>query len=68
MSQGNLRLIAAHILENMHGTLNTDDVRLLKCVHDDRKLHAYESIYIQKDENATNADSGNIESSLFRLC
>lgn len=60
--------IAAHILDNMHGTLNTDDVRLLKCVNDDRKLDAYESIYIQKDDNAINADSGNIESSLFRYC
>lgn len=57
---------AHHIISENHWPINLCDVRLLKCVHDDRKLDAYESMYIQRDEDALNADKGNIESELFK--
>jgi hypothetical protein len=58
---------AAHVLEHQHLPVSASEVRMLKCITDDRKLDAYESIYIQKDETAMNLDKGNIESNLFWL-
>lgn len=34
---------------------------ILKCVNDGRCLDEYESLYIQNDEHALNADNGNYE-------
>lgn len=59
---------ALHAVTEKHIPVSIDDVRLLKCVNDDRKLDAYESMYIYKDDNALNADKGNIESDLFKFC
>ena len=59
---------AQHIISEEHLPVNADDVSLLKCVHDNRKLDAYESMYIHKNTDALNADKGNIESDLFKYC
>lgn len=66
--------IAAHIhtpsddnpLQHNIGTFE-ESVRLLKTVHNERKLDAYESLYISKTTNTMNADKGNIDSPLFSL-
>lgn len=44
-----------------------EDVKLLKRVNDERRLDAYECVFIHKTENTVNLDNGNIESELFSL-
>lgn len=39
----------------------------MKCVDKQSKFDAYESYYIEKEKNALNVDSGNIQSKLFSL-
>lgn len=58
---------AMHAIQEQHLSTTIDNVRLLKCVNDARKLDAYESLHILRDEKALNADKGNIESDLFLL-
>lgn len=57
--------LAAHVLESGHFNVSVDNLRLVKHVHDYRRLDAVESFYIQKDDNAINRDNGNVESCLF---
>ena len=54
--------IAAHVLENGHFNVCVENLKLVKPILDDRQLDAYESFYIQSDENTINRDNGNIES------
>lgn len=58
---------ASHALEHLHLQVSEDNVRVLKCVNNDQKLDAYESMYIHRDSAALNLDKGNIESELFDL-
>lgn len=44
-----------------------DSVRLVKNVLFERKLDAYESLFIYKNHNTMNADNGNIISTLFSI-
>ena len=58
--------VALHSLENEHLS-GPRNLRLLKQVNDERRLDAYESIFIRKSTNNMNLDKGNIESMLFDL-
>lgn len=57
--------VAAHALNLGHWNIHLDNVKLVREVSDERKLDAYESYYIQKDNNAMNLDSGNCDSHLL---
>lgn len=59
--------IASHVLIDGHAHINKNDVKLLKQVNDARRLDAYESYYIQRDNNVLNLDGGNITSCLLAL-
>ena len=59
--------IAEHAIKHKHSNLNLNNLSVKKHISDERKLDAYESYYIQKDNNAINADNGNITSYLFSL-
>lgn len=63
--QMNKSAFAAHALQNGHLNITTDNVKLIKSVSDERRLDAYECVYIKKEENTVNVDNGNIESVLF---
>lgn len=58
---------AAHAIQNKHLNVTTENVELIKNVRDERRLDAYECVYIRKNESAVNLDNGNIESVLFSL-
>lgn len=58
---------AAHAIFNEHLNVNTDNVELLRSVRDEKRLDAYECVYIHKNENKVNQDNGNIDSVLFSL-
>lgn len=45
-NESNKSAVAAHVLNDIHSPLNISNVRPLKCVCDNQKLDAYESIYI----------------------
>lgn len=61
----NKSAFAAHILKTEHSFENQQCAKLIKQVIDVRRLDAYESYYIQTNENVMNLDNGNIESILF---
>jgi len=65
LNQPNKSAVATHILIDGHVNITKDNVNLLRQVHDQRQLDAYEAFYIQKDKNALNLDFGNIQSPLF---
>lgn len=53
---------------NNHGIKESDhSVKLIKRVDKPSRLDAYESFYIEREEAALNAESGNIVFSLFAL-
>lgn len=56
---------ANHAVYNEHLNLTIDNVELVKSVSDERRLDAYECVYIKKTENTVNLDNGNIDSVLF---
>lgn len=57
---------AAHAVINEHLNVTIDNVELVKCVSDERRLDAYECVHIKKNNNNTvNLDNGNIDSVLF---
>lgn len=66
--------VAAHVFASCNadtpphriGTFE-ESIRLLKNIHNDRKLDAYESFYIANAPNAMNSDNGKITSPLFFL-
>ena len=58
---------ASHAIFNEHRNVTIDDVQLIKSVSDERRLDAYECVYIRKSENTVNLDNGNIDSILFSL-
>ena len=58
---------ASHVLEQQHLPVSSSEVHLVKCINDERKLDAYESMYICKDNTALNIDKGNIQSDFFCL-
>lgn len=62
----NKSAVAAHVLIDGHTNVDSDCVRLVKQVNDERRLDAYEAYYIQNDDNALNLDNGNIDSYLFK--
>ena len=64
LNQPNKSAIATHILIDGHENISKD-IKLLKQVNDERQLDAYEAYFIQKDNNALNLDSGNVQSSLL---
>lgn len=57
--------LAAHVLNLGHFNVTIDNLSLVKQVNDNRRLDAYESYYIQSNENSMNADNGNVVSPLF---
>ncbi|XP_055837083.1 uncharacterized protein LOC129905590 [Episyrphus balteatus] len=59
--------VAAHALTNNHFNVRLEDVKLKKHVTNNRRLDAYESLYISNNNNAMNSDNGNIMSPLFNL-
>lgn len=59
--------IAAHTLTEQHPMITIDNVRVRKSVNNTQKLDAIESMLIHRDNNAINADKGNIISNLFTL-
>lgn len=59
--------LAEHVLNQAHFNVSVNNMSLVKQVNDERKLDAYESYYIQSDENTINGDNGNIISNLFSL-
>lgn len=58
---------AAHACESNHLNVTIDNVKLIKGVSDERRLDAYECVYIKRSENTVNLDNGNIESPLFQF-
>lgn len=58
---------AAHAIASGHRDVTIENVDLVKSVSDERRLDAYECVYIHKNENTVNLDDGNIESVLFTL-
>lgn len=57
--------LAEHVLAEGHFNVDVTNLKLVKHVHDERLLDAYESYYITNDQNALNKDNGNIDSYLF---
>lgn len=58
---------AANALEHQHLQISEENISVLKCVNNEQKLDAYESMYIHRDSTALNLDKGNIESDLFNI-
>ena len=65
LNQPHQSAIASHIISECGGNINNEKVKLLKQVNDSRRLDAFESYYIQCDENPLNLDGGKIVSCLF---
>lgn len=61
----NKSAIAEHVLAEGHFNVDVTNLKLVKCVYDERQLDAYESYYIANDQHALNKDNGNIDSYLF---
>lgn len=60
--------VAEHVLSNDHFNISNTNLKLIRQVTNDKALDAYESFYIQREENSMNSDNGNIVSSLFKYC
>lgn len=58
---------AAHAVENNHLAVSHENVELVKSVYDERRLDAYECVYIKRERTKVNIDNGNINSVLFSL-
>lgn len=58
---------ANHAVFNQHLNVSLDNIQLVKCVSDEKRLDAYECVYIKKSKNKVNLDNGNIDSVLFTL-
>lgn len=58
---------AAHVVSTGHVNVTFENVELVRSVSDERRLDAYECVYIHKNENKVNLDNGNMDSVLFSL-
>lgn len=63
--QCNRSALASHAINTGHTHFDINNISVVRVVREQNRLDAYQSYYIQSNENSLNLDNGNIESALF---